>query len=270
MEQRALGKTGLTVPVVGLGTWQVLDVRGAAAEANARAVVDAALAAGATFFDSSPMYGEAERVLAAALHGRREQALVATKVWSHTTAEGRRQIERALAWFGGRVDLYQIHNLANWQGQLPVLEALRDNDQLAAIGATHYSASAFDELETVMRTGRITAIQVPYNPLERAVERRVLPLAAELNLGVVVMRPFAEGGLLRRTPPEEKLAPLRPFSIETWAQALLKWGLSDPRCHVAIPATSRPERMAANARAGQPPWLGPDERAYVARQFAEA
>ena len=267
METRALGGSGLKVPVVGMGTWQTLDVRGAAAEANARATVDAALAAGASFFDSSPMYGEAERVLGEALRGRREQALVATKVWSRSVEEGRRQMERALGWYGGRVDLYQIHNLANWQGHLPVLEALKDAGKVAAIGATHYGASAFTELETVMRTGRITAIQIPYNPREREVERRLLPLAAELNLGVVVMRPFGEGGLLRRLPPESALAPLRAFGIRTWPQALLKWVLSDPRCHVAIPATSRPARMTENAAAGDPPWLGEMERRYVAGLF---
>jgi aryl-alcohol dehydrogenase-like predicted oxidoreductase len=267
METRALGGSGLVVPVVGMGTWQTLDVHGAAAEANALATVDAALAAGANFFDSSPMYGEAERVLGEALRGRRAQALVATKVWSRSVDEGRRQIERALGWYGGRVDLYQIHNLANWQGQLPVLEALRAEGKVAAIGATHYSASALAELETVMRTGRITAIQIPYNPRERQVERRLLPLAAELNLGVVVMRPFGEGGLLRRLPPESALARLRPFGVSTWPQALLKWVLSDPRCHVVIPATSRPARVTENAAAGQAPWLGAEERAYVAGLF---
>lgn len=132
-------------------------------------------------------------------------------------------------------------------------------------GATHYSHTAFDELRRVMETGRIAAIQIPYNPHERAVERTILPLAAELGLGVVVMRPFGEGALLRRPPPAEALAPLRPFGVVTWAQALLKWVLSDPRCHVALPATSRPERMAENAAAGSPPWLGPEEHALVAR-----
>jgi aryl-alcohol dehydrogenase-like predicted oxidoreductase len=267
MEQRPLGKSGLKVPVVGMGTWQTLDMRGAAAEAHARAIVDAALAEGANFFDSSPMYGEAERVLAGALEGRRQHAIIATKVWSQSVADGRRQIERALAWYGGHVELYQVHNLANWQGQLATLEALKAEGKITAIGATHYSASAFDELATVMQTGRIAAIQIPYNPRQREVERRILPLAADLNLGVLLMRPFGEGGLLRRLPPEAALAPLRPFGIETWAQALLKWGLSDPRCHVAIPATTRPERMTENARAGQPPWLGQDERNYVAKLF---
>jgi aryl-alcohol dehydrogenase-like predicted oxidoreductase len=116
-----------------------------------------------------------------------------------------------------------------------------------------------------METGRITAIQIPYNPREREVERVILPLAAELGLGVVVMRPFGEGSLLRRPPPSAALAPLRPFGVTTWPQALLKWGLSDPRCHVAIPATSRPERMAENAAAGDPPWFGAEERELVAR-----
>jgi diketogulonate reductase-like aldo/keto reductase len=123
-------------------------------------------------------------------------------------------------------------------------------------------------LTEVMETGRITAIQIPYNPTERAVERVVLQLAADLGLGVIVMRPFGEGGLLRRPPSESELERLRPFGVNTWAQALLKWILSDPRCHIAIPATSRPERMIENATAGQPPWFGPDERAYVARLFA--
>lgn len=265
MEQRALGTSSFVVPVVGMGTWRTFDVRGPALEANARAAVDAALGAGACFFDSSPMYGAAERVLGAALGSRRERAIVATKVWANSVAEGEAQIQAALGFFGGAVDLYQIHNLVSWREHLARLERLRDAGQIRAIGATHYSPRAFDELRSVMKTGRIAAVQIPYNPREREVEREILPLAAELGLGVVVMRPFGEGALLRRPPPDAALAPLRPFGVTTWAQALLKWGLSDPRCHVAIPATSRPERMAENAAAGEPPWFGDEERALVAR-----
>jgi len=265
METRPLGQTGLTVPAVGLGTWRTFDVRGAAAEASACTVVEQALAAGARFFDSSPMYGQAERVLGQCLGPRRAEALVATKVWASTLPEGRAQVQRALAFYGGRVDLYQIHNLLNWRAQLSLLEELRAAGQVRAIGATHYSPGAFGELAVVMRTGRVTAIQIPYNPREREVENVILPLAAELGLGVVVMRPFGEGDLFRRPPPAAALAPLAAFGVRTWAQALLKWVLSDPRCHVAIPATSRPERAAENAAAGQPPWFGADERAYVAR-----
>lgn len=265
MESRSLGQAGLTVPVVGMGTWRTFDVRGPAEERRAAAVVDAALQDDAAFFDSSPMYGEAERVLGESLRGRRDQALIATKIWSSSREEGRRQVQRALAFFGGHVDLYQIHNLLNWQEQLPLLEGLRDASQLRAIGATHYSPSAFSELARVMRTGRIQAIQVPYNPLEREVEREILPLAAKLGLGVVVMRPFGEGSLMRHVPSPDALAPLRPFGVITWAQALLKWVLSDPRCHVAIPATTSPDRMRENATAGDPPWFGPEQRALVSR-----
>src|SRR5689334_18898513 len=264
MEHRTFGQTGIQVPVVGLGTYQALDVRGEAAEANARSIVDAALKAGANFFDSSPMYGQAERVLGKALEGRREQAFVATKVWASTTEEGRKQIANAMRFYGNKVDLYRIHNLLAWRDQLILLEQLVAERRVSIIGATHYSPSAFDELSRVMKTGRIQAIQIPYNPMEREVEKEILPLAADLNLGVVVMRPFGQGGLMRNPPSESDLAPLKSFGIHTWAQALLKWILSDVRCHVAIPATSKVSRMTENA-AVQDPWFGEEERKLVSR-----
>ena len=265
MERRLLGATGFQVPVVGMGTWRTFDVSGATAEAECRRVVTSGRTSGVRFFDSSPMYGRAETVLARALEPNRDTALVATKVWASSSSEGQEQIERALALYDGRVDLYQIHNLLSWRTHLDTLERLHARGVVGAIGATHYNASAFGELEKVMRTGRITAVQIPYNPREREVERVLLPLAADLGLGVVVMRPFAEGGLLRRSPSTKDLEPLGEFGVRTWPQALLKWSLSDPRCHVAIPATSRPERMVENAAAGRPPWFGPRERDYVAR-----
>jgi aryl-alcohol dehydrogenase-like predicted oxidoreductase len=266
METRSLGASGLTVPVVGMGTWKTFDVRGASAEAQAHNLVHAAIEAGVTLFDSSPMYGEAERVLGASLRAVRERALVATKIWTRSGEEGRQQAQRALDFFGGRIDLYQVHNLVNWSEHLTHLEALHADGSVTAIGATHYSPSAFDELETVMKTGRITSIQVPYNPREREVERRILPLAADLGLGVVVMRPFGQGALVSRTAPSAaELAPLASFGVTTWPQALLKWGLSEHRCHVAIPATFNLVHLRENAEAGRPPWFGPEERAYVGR-----
>jgi aryl-alcohol dehydrogenase-like predicted oxidoreductase len=266
IDARPLGRTsGLTVPAVGMGTWQTLDVRGAEAERRAHEIVAEALGAGARFVDSSPMYGEAERVLGEALAGRRDDAIVATKVWTPDDAEAERQVQRALGWYGGRVDLYQVHNLVGWRKRLTLLERERDRGTVVAIGATHYSPSAFGELAEVMRTGRISAIQIPYNPHERDVEREILPLAQDLGLGVVVMRPLGGGRLVRDDPGPAALEPLRAFGVETWGQALLKWVLSDARCHVAIPATSRPGRMRENAAAGAPPWLDDEARAYVAR-----
>jgi aryl-alcohol dehydrogenase-like predicted oxidoreductase len=248
-----------------MGTWRTLDVRGDEAERRARAIVAEALDAGVRLMDSSPMYGEAERVLGAALGARRSEAIVATKVWASDAREGAAQVDRALGYFGGYVDLYQVHNLLAWHEQLELLERRRAEGVVGTIGATHYSPSAFGELAAVMRTGRIATIQIPYNPREREVEREILPLAEELGLGVLVMRPLGQQGLVGRPPPPAALEPLRRLGIETWAQALLKWALSDPRCHVAIPATSRPGRMTENAAAGSAPWLGFEERDYVAR-----
>ncbi len=264
MEHRTLGHAGFAVPVVGMGTWKTFDVRGAEAQQR-RQVVDVALETGMRLFDSSPMYGEAERVLGAALEGRRDQALVATKVWTPDDREAETQLQRSLEFFGGYVDLYQVHNLVAWRSRLGQLERLRDEGKVRAIGATHYAHSAFPELMQVMRTGRITAVQVPYNPLDREVEREVLPLAADLGLGVVIMRPLGTGTLTAATPSPDQLAPLAAFGVRTWAQALLKWLLSDPRVTTVIPATRRVEHARENAAAGDPPWFGPEERRYVIR-----
>jgi diketogulonate reductase-like aldo/keto reductase len=254
MDERRLG------PVVGLGTWNTFD----ADAALAREVVGAALDAGVRVFDSSPMYRGAEASLAAALDGRRDGTAVATKIWAGSVEEGREQFRRQLEWYG-RIEVEQVHNLVAWREHLAWLEPEREEGRVGRIGVTHYAAGAFPELAEALRTGRFDAVQLPYNPHEREVERELLPLAAELGVPVIVMRPFGEGALLRRTPSAAELAPLRAFGIDTWAQALLKWVLSDERVDLAIPATSRPERAAANAAAGSPPWLGAEERRLVER-----
>jgi aryl-alcohol dehydrogenase-like predicted oxidoreductase len=252
----------MDVPVIGMGTWQTFDVRGPAAQKR-RAVVDAALETGATLFDSSPMYGEAERVLGRTLEGRRDQAIVATKVWAADDRHAEEQVAQALAFFGGRVEIYQIHNLLAWSKRLAQLERLKARGAVRVIGITHYSPHAFREMLQVMADPRVQAIQVPYNPREREIEKEILPAAADLGLGVLVMRPFGQGGLLGARVTPEMLEPLVPFGVKTWAQALLKWILSDRRCHAAIPATSSPAHMRENGEAGAPPWFGDEERAYV-------
>ena len=256
MEVRRLG------PVVGLGTYSTFD----GDVVRARSVVDAALAAGTTVFDSSPMYGGAESSLGAALDGRREGTTIATKIWAPSVDEGRAQYEEQRRFFG-RVEIEQVHNLVAWQEHLAWLEEERSAGRVDRIGVTHWSAGSFGELERALQTGRFDVVQLPLNPHEREAEPRLLPLAAELGVAVIVMRPFGGTGapLLRRAPSSKELEPLQELGIETWAQALLKWVLSDPRVDLVIPATSRPARAAENATAGSPPWLGADERAYVAR-----
>ncbi len=266
MENRSLGRDRVSVPVVGLGTWRRLEA--AASAGHHGELIEAAIAAGIRLIDTSPMYGAAERLLSGAVDGHRGQVFIADKIWTPSAEEGAAQLSRAVDWYGGRVDLMQIHNLVAWQAHLPMLEGARDRGLVGLIGATHYSPGAFGELAEIMGTGRVDTVQVPYNPAHREVEQTILPLADDLGLGVLLMRPLGEGQLMRRPPSPDQLAPLRPFGITTWAQALLKWGLSDPRVHVSLTATSQPGRLTENAAAGSPPWFGAEERAYVVRLAA--
>jgi diketogulonate reductase-like aldo/keto reductase len=255
MEERRLG------PVVGLGTWNTFD-RDAEL---AKEVVGAALDAGSRVVDTSPMYGGAEAALGAALSRRRDRGTVATKIWSNSVREGRAQYERQVGWYG-RVEIEQIHNLQAWRDQLEWLEEERAAGRIDKLGVTHYSSSAFGELATALRTNRFDAVQLPLNPQERACERELLPLASDLGVAVIVMRPFGGGGLVRRDPSR---AALDDLGVDTWAEALLKWVLSDERVDLVIPATRDPDRARTNAVAGSPPWLDAEQRRLVERLALE-
>jgi diketogulonate reductase-like aldo/keto reductase len=204
-------------------------------------------------------YGRAEETLARALKGRRERAIIATKIWTSSPSEGRKQANLALRLFG-RVEIYQVHNLVNWPAQLRLIEQLKGEGKVIAVGATHYDPSGFDDLCDLMRTGRLDMVQVPYNPRRREAERRVLPLAAELGLGVLTHSPMRYGVLDQ--PPSPRV--IKAFGVRTWAQAILKWIASDPRVGCVLTATKTRGRPTENAQAGKPPWFGADQRARVA------
>jgi aryl-alcohol dehydrogenase-like predicted oxidoreductase len=260
MEIRDFGSTGLKVPVIGLGTSGTFDV-----DDDRQDMVDEVVAlqfeAGTRLVDTSPMYGRSQRTLARAIESRRAETILATKIWTKSIDEGRAQFTEQRRLYGDRVDIEQVHNLVETDGHLDWMERERDAERIGFIGATHYRAAAFDELEKVMGSGRIECIQVPYNPAEREVEDRILPLSEDLGLGVIAMRPFGDGDLMKNPPGSKELEEL---GLTSWSDALLKWCLSDRRIHVAIPATSKPDNARANAAAGDGPWLDDETRKRVA------
>ncbi|MFJ8436020.1 aldo/keto reductase [Kitasatospora sp. NPDC094019] len=266
---RRLGRSGPTLPCVGLGTWRRFDLP-VAREHLAREVVELALTHGVRVFDTAPVYGRSEEVLARALGAAREHAFVATKIWADGPADGRRQFENQLRLFDGRVDLLQLHHLIGWRNHRGWLQQERERGRIGRLGLTYWRDHAFGggtaaELEQAMRTGLFDAVQIPLNPRERAVERRILPLAQELGIGVLVMRPFAEGGLLGRTPDRRRLA---AAGCAGPAEALLRWGLSDQRVNVTLPATIDPVHLLSNIAAGSAPPLTEDQRTALADLFA--
>jgi len=238
-----------------MGTWRTFDT-----DADRRPLVEAAIEAGIDLFDSSPMYGKAEATLARALDGIRDRVQVATKIWTSSAQEGRTQADRALLLFGP-VDIYQVHNLVNVPAQLALLEGLKDEGKVRAVGATHYQESAFGEMAALMRSKRLDMIQIPYNPQRRIAEREILPLAEALGLGVFVMSPLQHGILDRRPSAAE----LEALGVETWAQAILRWIASDPRVSTVLTATQDLDHVRENALAGEPPFFTPELRAVVSR-----
>lgn len=265
--RRRLGPGGPEVPVVGLGTWRTFDV-GPASQPVVDEIVAAAFEAGIRVVDSSPMYGAAEERLGRALEPYRAEALVATKVWTDSVADAREHLERQLGWFGGRIEVLQVHNLVAWREHLWWLEEEVAIGRIGRLGVTHYAPGAVGELEAALRTGRFATVQVPVNPAERHAEARILPLAADLAIGVIAMRPFGEGGLLRRLAGRPLPGPVAAVGIASWPEALLRWTLADARVTVAIPATRSSSHARANAAAGEGPPLPPDVRDAIASAVA--
>jgi diketogulonate reductase-like aldo/keto reductase len=209
------------------------------------------------------MYHGAEAALGAGLTGLRDDAIVATKIWATSVEEGQQQLARQLEWYGGHVEVEQIHNLLSWREQLGWLRAEQEAGRIGKLGVTHYQASAFGALAEALRTEFFQALQVPYNPWERECERELLPLAAELGVAVIAMRPLGGSGEDRRRDVELTDDQRTELGVESWAEALLKWALGDERIDSVIPATKSPERARSNARAGEGSRFTPEQRALV-------
>jgi diketogulonate reductase-like aldo/keto reductase len=255
--QRTIPSSGESIPAVGLGTWRTFDVGTSAAErAPLRAVLERFVALGGRVIDSSPMYGAAESVagdLAADL-ALADRLFWATKVWTSGREAGVKQMEESRRRMRvARLDLMQIHNLLDWRTHLRTLREWKQAGRVRYIGVTHYTAGAYDELERVLRAEPLDFVQVNYSLGERDAERRILPLAKDRGVAVLVNRPFAEGGLFQRVGGTALPAWAADIGCATWAQFFLKWILAHPAVTCAIPATSRVEHLADNMTAGTGP-----------------
>jgi diketogulonate reductase-like aldo/keto reductase len=176
---------------------------------------------------------------------------LATKVWTSGRAAGIAQMEQSFRRLRTkRVDLMQIHNLLDWRVHLATLREWKQAGRIRYLGVTHYTASAFDELERVLRAEPLDFVQVNYSVGERDAEQRLLPLARDRGIAVLVNRPFSEGGLFARVRKQPLPAFAAEIGAESWAQLLLKWILAHPAVTCAIPATSRPEHLVDNMKAG--------------------
>lgn len=264
MEYRTLGRTGLQVSTVSVGTWKSFDVRDPREIEHVHAMVTEALRRGVNLFDTAPMYGAAENVLGEVLKGRRKDVIVATKVLAYDQRSARTLIEESFRKLQVEViDLMQIHNMSAWQEVTPVLEEYKTKGRIRFLGITDYRTSAFPEMMQAMQTGKFDTIQVPYNLGDREADREIIPLAKQLNLGVLVMTPIApifDRNKLLQLLQRQDLSFLAPYGVSTPGQALLKYALAHPDISALLPATSRLERVTENTHSADGPALPPEAR----------
>lgn len=262
MHTRPIPSTQEPLPVIGLGTWQGFDqAPGSAGYDALPGVVDTLLAAGGRVIDSSPMYGRAEATTGEILagEGRRAKAFVATKVWTEGRAEGEGQMAQSMRLLGADpIDLMQIHNLVDWRTHLATLRRWKDQGRVRHIGITHYTPAAYPQVEAVLRAEPLDVLQINYAFDDRQAAERLLPLAAERGVAVIVNMPFGGGGLLRGLLNQPLPTWAAEIACASWAQVLLKFVLSHPAVTCTIPGTRRREHMADNVQAGRGPMPGPD------------
>ncbi len=248
--ERRIPKTGEALPAVGLGTWQVFDVAGNAAElGEARDALKLFAELGGRVVDSSPMYGSSESVtgqLAAEL-GLREKLFVATKVWTSGREAGLRQMQDSMKKLRvERLDLMQVHNLVDAHTHLATLREWKRSGKVRYVGVTHYHAGAHAELEQFMRPGDIDFVQVNYSLAEPEAGQRLLRAATDTRTAVIVNRPFAEGAMFGRVKGKALPEWAKEVGCASWAQFFLKWILAHPAVTCVIPGTRNPKHVADN------------------------
>lgn len=247
---RAIPNNGEPIPAIGMGTWITFNVGDDTPLRNERAkVLQAFFDAGGRVIDSSPMYGSSEEVVGYCLKrlANAPPAFAATKVWTLLRALGEGQIKRSRALWGVETfDLIQVHNLLNWESHLETLRAEKAAGRLRYIGITTSHGRRHDEFEQVMRTVPLDFVQFTYNIADREAEARLLPLAADRGLAVMINRPFRRKALFERYERHPLPAWAAEFDCANWAQFFLKFIISHPAVTCAIPATTRVDHMLEN------------------------
>ena len=271
--KRPIPRSGELLPVVGLGTWQTFDTGSAvSARAPLKEVLREFVALGGKVVDSSPMYGESERVVGdlAAELGVRDKLFLATKVWTSGRDAGIAQMQESFKLLRAeRLDLMQVHNLLDWRTHLATLRYWKEQGKIRYLGVTHYTEGAYDDLERVLKSEALDFVQLNYSIAERDAEKRLLPLAAERRIAVIVNRPFTKAALFSRVRGKA----LPPWAAEigcaTWAQFFLKFVISHPSVTCAIPATSKLTHLRDNMQAGFEPLPNAAMRERMAWHLAE-
>jgi diketogulonate reductase-like aldo/keto reductase len=263
MLERAIPKSSERLPVIGVGTWRTFDPPAVSAETLAplEATLRLFHNAGGKVIDSSPMYGKSEDVVGRVTKklGINADLFIATKVWTTGRTAGIQQMEESMRLLGRpRIDLMQIHNLVDWRTHIGTLRDWKEKGRIRYIGITHYEPSAYGDLERVMRAEKPDFVQLAYSIAVRDAEKRVLPLARELGIAVLVNRPFEGGDLFSRARRKELPTFVRAFA-HSWAQAFLKFIIAHPAVTCAIPGTGNPDHLRDNVEAGVGRLPAPDE-----------
>ena len=271
--RRPIPSSRETLPAVGLGTWQTFDVGGSESErGQLRQVLSELVKLGGSVVDSSPMYGSSESVvgdLAAGIN-LRQQLFLATKIWTDGREAGIQQMQQSLKRLRtDYLDLMQVHNLLDWRTHLVTLRQWKDQGKIRYIGVTHYTESAYDELARVLKAEALDFVQINYSIVEREADRKILPLAQERRLGVLVNRPFAQAALFSKVRGKPLPTWAKEIGCGSWAQFFLKFVISHPGVTCAIPGTSNVEHLRDNMQAGMPPFPDQAMRERMARTVAE-
>lgn len=251
MLRRRIPSSGEPLPVIGLGTWRTFDAppESEGLQEVLRSFVDL----GGSLVDSSPMYGQAEETVGvlARRAGVSGRLFYATKVWTSGREAGIRQMRDSAKRMGTeRIDLMQIHNLVDWRTHLATLRQWKDQGRIRYIGITHYQNSALDALSDILERERIDFVQLAYNIANRAAERRLLPIARERGVAVLVNRPFQGADLFQATRGKPLPGWAAEIDCSSWAQFFLKFIVSHPAVTCVIPATSKPKHLRDNMAAG--------------------